>query len=128
MFRRAVVRHCPRCGAGHLFRHWFSMVKRCPGCNYQFNREEGSSLGAYTINFGFTIGALGILMLFYIMQLASDSGSVSTVKWLTAAVVVALGVPAIGYPFSWTLWTAIDLTLHRGRFGPSRSADTGRYR
>src|SRR6188508_948257 len=122
MLRRALVRHCPRCGSGHLFRYWFWMAERCPGCNYKFKREEGSSLGAYVINFGFTMAALAILMIFYIMQLASNS-DVSTRTWLVAAVVLAIGVPALCYPFSWTIWTAIDLMLHRGRFGPSRSAD-----
>jgi uncharacterized protein (DUF983 family) len=123
MLSRALLRHCPRCGAGHLFRHWFWMVDHCPRCGYKFTREEGSSLGAYVINFGFTIGALAILMMFYIAQLASDTANVSTLKWLLAAAILAFAVPAICYPFSWTIWTAIDLMLHGGRFGPSRSAD-----
>ena len=127
MLGRALVRHCPRCGAGHLFRRWFVMVKRCPGCNYQFNREEGSSLGAYVINFGFAIGAVAVVLLFFIAKLASQE-NVSVAPWLIAAGVVAIVVPAMCYPFSWTIWTAIDLMLHRGRFGASRSADYGRYR
>src|SRR3954451_11688543 len=123
MLRRAVVRHCPRCGSGHLFRRWFLMVPRCPGCNYKFNREEGSSLGAYVINFAFTIGAIAVLILFFIVRLASDKASVSMGRWLAAGLLLAVVVPAVCYPFSWTIWTAIDLMLHRGRFGPSRSAD-----
>ena len=103
------------------------MVKRCPRCNYQFNREEGSSLGAYVINFGFTIAAVAIVLMFYIAKLASDE-NVAVAPWLIAGVLVALVVPAVCYPFSWTIWTAIDLMLHRGRFGASRSADYGRYR
>ena len=127
MLGRAVVRHCPRCGAGHLFRRWFLMVKRCPRCNYQFNREEGSSLGAYVINFGFTMAAIAIVLIFFIAKLASEE-TVPLGSWLIAAVAVAIVVPAVCYPFSWTIWTAIDLMLHRGRFGPSRSADGGRYK
>src|SRR3954447_24515491 len=95
MLRRALVRHCPRCGSGHLFKRWFWMVPRCPRCDYKFSREEGSSLGAYVINFGFTMGALAILMLFYIMQLASEDANVSTIKWLIAAGVLAFAVPAL---------------------------------
>ena len=128
MLGRALLRRCPRCGAGKLFKHWFRMVKRCPGCNYQFNREEGSSLGAYVINFGFTIGALAILIFAYIMQLANEDANVSTAPWLLAAVIMAFLVPALCYPFSWTIWTAIDLMMHGGRYGASRSADRGKYR
>jgi uncharacterized protein (DUF983 family) len=127
MLRRAVVRHCPRCGRGHLFKRWFWMVERCPGCQYRFNREEGSSLGAYVINFAFTIGVLAILIMAMIIQLASNE-DLSIAPWLAAAVVLAFVVPAVCYPFSWTIWTAIDLMLHRGRFGPSRSAYSGRYK
>ena len=127
MLGRAFLRHCPRCGAGHLFRHWFVMVKRCPGCNYQFNRDEGSSLGAYVINFGFAIAAVAVLLIFFIAKLASEE-NVAVVPWLIAAAIAAVVVPAVCYPFSLTIWTAIDLMLHRGRFGASRSADTGRYR
>ena len=127
MLRRAVVRHCPRCGSGHVFRRWVLLAKRCPRCGYQFNREEGSSLGAYVINFAFTIGAVAILLVFFIVKAASDE-NVALAPWLIVGVVVALGVPAFCYPFSWMIWTAIDLMLHGGRFGPSRSPDHGRYR
>ena len=127
MLRRALVRHCPRCGAGRLFRRWFQMVKRCPRCDYQFNREEGSSLGAYVINFAFAMAAVAIVLLFFIARLASDD-DVAIAPWLIVGALAALVVPAVCYPFSWTIWTAIDLMLHRGRFGASRSADRGRYR
>src|SRR3954451_25374119 len=127
MLRRALVRHCPRCGSGHLFKRWFWIVERCPRCDYQFNREEGSSLGAYVINFGFTIGAVAIVLIFFIAKSASDS-SVAVAPWLIGGLIVAPGVPAFCSPFSWMIWTAIDLMLHGGRFGPSRSPDHGRYR
>ena len=127
MLARAVVRHCPRCGSGHVFRRWVLMAKRCPKCGYQFNREEGSSLGAYVINFAFTIGAVAVVLVFFIAKSASDE-NVALAPWLIGGLVVALAVPAFCYPFSWMIWTAIDLMLHGGQFGPSRSPDSGRYR
>src|SRR4051812_22118811 len=122
MLARAIVRHCPRCGSGHVFRRWVLMAKRCPRCGYQFNREEGSSLGAYVINFAFTIGAVAIVLVFFIAKSASDE-SVAVAPWLIGGLIVALAVPAFFYPISWMIWTAIDLMLHGGRFGPSRSPD-----
>jgi uncharacterized protein (DUF983 family) len=119
MLARGLVRHCPRCGTGHLFEGWFRLSERCPGCNYKFEREEGHWLGAYVVNFGITEGALAILLVFLIVRLASDeSGDVSVVPWVIAALVLALVVPLIFYPFSKTIWTAIDLIIHRGRPGP----------
>ena len=57
---RGLIRHCPNCGQGRLFRRWFRMVDRCPRCGHQFDREEGFWLGAYVINFAVTEGALGV--------------------------------------------------------------------
>ena len=100
------------------------MVERCPGCDYKFDREEGSSLGAYVVNFGITEGALAVLMVFFIIRLASNENGVgSIVPWLVAGIAIAIVVPAVFYPFSKTIWTAIDLIMHKGRMGPTRSPD-----
>ena len=32
MFARGAVKHCPRCGQGHLFNGWWTMKERCPRC------------------------------------------------------------------------------------------------
>lgn len=48
--KRALVLRCPRCGKGHLFSGVFTMHKRCPVCNYKFEREEGYYTGAMAIN------------------------------------------------------------------------------
>ena len=49
MLRRGAMKRCPACGAGRLFSGWFRMADRCPGCGYQFAREEGFFLGAYVM-------------------------------------------------------------------------------
>jgi len=47
---RALRRRCPACGAGRLFKGWFEMRARCPGCDLRFEREEGYFLGAMALN------------------------------------------------------------------------------
>ena len=50
MLSRGAMKRCPACGAGRLFSRWFRMADRCPGCGYQFARQEGFFLGAYVVN------------------------------------------------------------------------------
>ena len=90
------------------------MMDRCPGCGYLFAREEGSFLGAFVINFAITIAGLGIVMAVLIAVLAGggSSGTIATVA--ISAIAVAVILPIVFYPFSKTLWTAIDLAMHRG--------------
>ena len=35
------TQRCARCGSGHLFRHYFTMVDDCPRCGLHFEREHG---------------------------------------------------------------------------------------
>jgi uncharacterized protein (DUF983 family) len=62
MLIRGLLRRCPRCGSGTLFRGWFQMVERCPRCGYTFEREESFFLGAYVINLAITQVALGLFI------------------------------------------------------------------
>src|SRR5436305_603750 len=116
MLGRGLVRRCPRCGSGHLFKRWFSMVDRCPKCGYLFDREEGFWLGAFVVNFAVAEGSLGILIVAFILRESAtqDTGGVNVVPWLVAGVVLAIVNPLLFYPFSKTIWTAIDLLLHGG--------------
>ena len=42
MFWWGTTRRCPRCGSGHLFRRYFTMVDDCPRCGLHFEREQGT--------------------------------------------------------------------------------------
>src|SRR5205823_7139395 len=46
------TKRCARCGSGHLFRRWFTMVDDCPRCGLHFEREQGYWAGALAINIG----------------------------------------------------------------------------
>jgi hypothetical protein len=90
------------------------MVDRCPRCGYTFEREEGFFLGAFVINFGVTIAGLALIMGVLIAVLATNGSHREIVVVAVLAALEALVVPIVFYPFSKTLWTAIDLIMHRG--------------
>ena len=122
MLARGIVKHCPRCGQGHLFRRWFRMIDKCPRCDYLYDREEGFWLGAFVVNFAVAEGSLGILIVAFIIKeaAAQDTGGVAIAPWVIAGVVLAIVNPLLFYPFSKTIWTAIDLILHAGRTSVDR--------
>src|SRR5580765_1842777 len=104
MLRRGLVRHCPMCGAGKLFRRWFKMVDACPRCGHVFDREEGFWLGAFVINFVVMEAALAVVLASYIFVSAQDNSSSTPVgPWLIVGGIVAVGVPLVFYPFSKTI-------------------------
>jgi uncharacterized protein (DUF983 family) len=123
MLARGAIRHCPRCGGGHLYHGWFRMVDRCPRCSYTFAREEGFFLGAFVINFGVTIAGLAVMMGILIGVLASHGPHRAIVIVAVLAAAEALVVPVVFYPFSKTLWAAIDLAMHRGERWASVGGD-----
>lgn len=107
-FIRGLLRHCPNCGSGHLFEHWLRMVERCPRCGLKLERIEGHWTGALGINTIVVFGAMLITLLVGVF-----------ITWpepqLTAMVVVGLFValagPFIFFPFSKTIWLAIDVAI-----------------
>jgi uncharacterized protein (DUF983 family) len=107
---RGLTRRCPRCGAGHLFSRWFKLVDRCPRCDYLFAREDGFFLGAFVINFAVTEISLGVVLAVLIALEAGGGAPLGAI--IVAAVVVTILVPLVFYPFSKTIWAAIDLTMH----------------
>lgn len=111
MLARALVRRCPRCGSGGLFTRWFRMVERCPRCRFRFDRraEEGAFLGAYVLNLALTEGALAAVLFGFIVVRAT--GAEGGPLWPVFAIggLVAVVLPVAFYPFSRTLWVAIDL-------------------
>jgi uncharacterized protein (DUF983 family) len=105
MLWRGLRRKCPRCGQGGLFRRWFVMVSDCPHCELHFEREPGYWVGAVAIN---TI-VIGIL--FAIVLIVFSAATVPDIPWVT---LLMLEVPLMGlgpiafYPYSKTLWVAVD--------------------
>lgn len=107
MVWRALRKHCPQCGAGHLFRRWFTLVDDCPQCNLRFDRgEAGYWTGAMAVNIVVTEALFFVLFITLLVALWPDP------PWLgigiTVGVVNAV-MPLVFYPWSKTVWMALSL-------------------
>lgn len=110
LLKRGLLKRCPRCGAGRLYQRWFRMVERCPACGLRFEREPGFFIGAYFINFAITEGLLfAVVMVFLFVK---DANNDASVVWpLVAGGLFAVFAPLLFYPWSRTIWSAIDLAM-----------------
>jgi uncharacterized protein (DUF983 family) len=107
MLWRAVRRRCPRCGArGAFFTGWFARTERCPTCGYRWERHEGFVLGPITMNTVITFGLVGVAL---IAGLILTLPGIDPWPIVIACVAVAVIVPVVIYPITWTLWAALDL-------------------
>ncbi len=108
MLARGAVKHCPRCGRGELFRRWFSMVPDCPRCGLHYEREQGYWVGAIAVN---TIIVGGVFAIVLVVSMALTVPDIPWVALLVAVIPLMLIGPLIVYPFSKTLWVAVDLAF-----------------
>ena len=123
---RALLRRCPRCGAGGLFTRWFTMAERCPRCGMRFEREEGFFLGAYVVNFAVTEGLLLVLLMAYVLVQANASDGVPVLPVVLATVSAAVLMPLVFYPVSRTIWVAVELVMRPLEIDEELDADAHR--
>jgi uncharacterized protein (DUF983 family) len=107
---RGATRKCAVCGGGRLFHRWYTMKPDCPTCTYHFEREEGFFLGAFVMN---TVLTLGSLMIFLFVAFAVTLPNPPLVTLAILAGAFGFLLPIVAYPFTKTLWTAVDLIMHR---------------
>jgi uncharacterized protein (DUF983 family) len=111
MLRRAVMLRCPWCGSRRTFvRRWFGKYDRCRTCGIRWRREEGFELGAVTINTVLTFIVLTAAMTIGFIRTSPDIPVLSMVLSLVG---VAILMPIVIYPFTFTIWLALDLAVHR---------------
>lgn len=100
-----ITKRCPRCGSGHLFRRYFTIVPDCPRCGLHFERESGYWAGALAINIIVTGGLFAIV---FVALLAATIPKIPVVPLLLVLVPIVVIVPIVYYPFSKTVWMAVD--------------------
>ena len=108
-FWRALRRKCPACGAGHIFRRWLFIVPSCPACGLRLDRKEsGYSLGGFWLNLLF---AEGVTATIFVTTLVSCWPDVPWTLLQYGLPSLALITPVVFYPFSKTLFLALDLSV-----------------
>jgi uncharacterized protein (DUF983 family) len=118
MVGRALLLRCPRCGSRGIFRHWLAPKPQCPRCALRFDRgEKDHWLGAYAVNLVVSelIWAASIVT---ILIVTWPDVPWTFLEYGGAALMVA--APFIFFPFSRTVWLAIDLLARS-----DRDTDTG---
>ncbi len=110
LVRRGLRRRCPRCGGGDVFVDRWRLRERCPGCGYRFRREPGFFLGAWFINFMIleVVHFVGV-MAFIVWRSSHPAAPLG--PELVGGALVAIGLPILCYPWSQTVWAAIDLAM-----------------
>lgn len=107
---RALNRRCPYCGGGNIFSNYFTIKTICPTCEVRFEREDGYFLGGYALNLVFSefIGlGLAVYLLFF-----TAMKHWPLLQQEIVAVSLAVLFPLALFPFSRTVWMALDLTLN----------------
>ena len=51
LFPTVMLSRCPNCAQGNAFKNYFSLHQTCSVCNAQLERESGSFLIAYALNY-----------------------------------------------------------------------------
>ena len=105
LFWRGATLRCPRCGSGHLFRRYFTLQPDCPRCALHFEREEGYWVGALAVNIAIV---MAIFVVAFVVILVATVPEVPVGPSLAVLVPVMVFGPILFYPFSKTLWMAID--------------------
>ena len=99
------TKRCARCGSGHLFKRWFTMVDDCPRCGLHFEREQGYFAGALAINLVLVGGLFAVVFITILVLTIPDIPIPLTLA--ICVPIVVLG-PIVAYPFSKTIWVAVD--------------------
>jgi hypothetical protein len=92
-----------------LFRFWFRMIKQCPRCDLVFEQDEGSRLGSAMVNYA-VVGAT--LVAYIVIGLISTLPEPPVGPLILGGAGVTIAVAMVFFPFSKTIWAAIDLVLH----------------
>ncbi len=83
---------------------------RCRTCGIKWHREHGFELGPIALNVIITFGVLGVGMVAAFVATAPDF----PVTALTIGFVIgAIVIPLLAFPFTNTLWLAVDLLSHK---------------
>ena len=92
------------------------MVPTCPGCGHRFTREEGFWVGAIIMNTAATEALFGV---FFVATAIATAPEIPWGPMLLVGLLTNGIFPIFFYPFSKTIWVAVDILLKRWTTAPS---------
>src|SRR5262245_40844602 len=105
MLVRGFTKRCARCGSRHLFKHWFTMMSDCPRSGLHLEGEPAYWPAAPAITL-IIVG--GVFVAAFVILLILTVPDVPVAPVLAVLVPLAIIGPMIAYPFSKTVWVAVD--------------------
>jgi len=90
------------------------MVPACPRCGLRFNRLPGHWLGSWFLNI-MVVQVVVVVVLIVGMAATYPDTPMGTIGIIE--VVVCIAVPFLFFPFSRTIWLAIDLAMRPVELG-----------
>lgn len=117
MLGRGALRRCPWCGdRGAYFEGWYTKNDACRNCGLTWRRGDvGFELGAVTVT---TILTFGVIVLGVGAGLILTAPDFAVREIIMGLVAVAVVLPILIYPCSYTIWQAFDLAMR-----PAQPAD-----
>ena len=104
---RALRLRCPSCGGRPVVLGWFRLCSSCPTCGLHLDRNEpGYWVGSYTVNL---FASEGVFVGYLAAAMAATWPDVPWNLVLWGGVAVAVVTPVVLFPFTKTLYLAIDL-------------------
>jgi uncharacterized protein (DUF983 family) len=104
--RNYLLRRCPCCGQGAIYRSLFEMHTACPVCGVKFEREPGYFVGSMYVSYLFSALLLGlfttIVWLFSPFDLFTD---------VLLALVPFLSLTPFVQHYARILWMYVDLSI-----------------
>ncbi len=109
-FWRGLRLRCAWCGSRRTFiRRWLGKYERCRTCGLRWRREEGFELGPVALNTVVTFAVLAIGMLIGFVATYPD---VAVGPMIAVLLGVAILLPILIYPLTFTVWFAFDVLTH----------------
>jgi uncharacterized protein (DUF983 family) len=99
LVRRTLMRRCPVCGKGKMFRSYFAMNERCASCGSIFWKNEGEWMGPMVMDYT-AAGAAALLT-----WLATSWFDLSELMQFLLPVAATVVAGVIAIPWSRSLWT-----------------------
>jgi uncharacterized protein (DUF983 family) len=109
LFWRAARLRCPNCGGGPLFQSWLRMRAHCPVCGLRLERgEEGYQVGSYMLNI---IASESVFLAVFLAVLVLTWPAPPWELLQYGGAALAIAAPFLFFPFTKTLFLAVDLVF-----------------
>jgi len=96
------------------------MVEHCPLCGLRFEREHGHWVGSLGMN---TVISFGVLLVVLVIGIVATAPDIAVGPLVVTAGATAVLTPLLAFPFTRTLWTAIDIAMRPLEPGELRGLD-----